>query len=182
MEKLDIRTSQGKVTGVVKERDEVHRNGDIHGTSHVWLIRKKQNKKFDILLQKRASANDVYGGGYDISSAGHVSAGEDYLDTAIRELKEELGVEAKEEDLIFIGFLEGEMRTKFAGKPFINHEVSAVYIYECDIDERDFVLQQEEVEAVIWIDFDECKQKVWNGQIRNCIFQDEFKMLEKVLK
>ena len=50
MEKLDIRTSQGKVTGVVKERDEVHRNGDIHGTSHVWLIRKKQNKKFDILL------------------------------------------------------------------------------------------------------------------------------------
>ena len=59
MEKLDIRTSQGKVTGVVKERDEVHRNGDIHGTSHVWLIRKKQNKKFDILLQKRASANDV---------------------------------------------------------------------------------------------------------------------------
>ncbi len=182
MEKLDIRTSDGKITGIIKERDEVHRNGDIHGTSHVWLIRKKKNKKFDILLQKRANAKDVYGGGYDISSAGHVVAGEGYLDTAIRELKEELGIQVQYNDLVFIGFLEGEMRTNFDGKPFINHEVSAVYIYECDIDEKDFVLQKEEVDCVLWIDFDECKQKLWNGQIRNCIFQDEFKMLEKVLK
>ncbi len=182
MEKLDIRTSDGKITGVVKSREEVHQNGDIHGTSHVWLVRRKQNKKFDILLQKRANTKDVYGGGYDISSAGHVIAGQNYLETALRELEEELGVKATEKDLVFIGFLEGEMRTNFSGKPFINHEVSAVYIYECDIDEKDFILQKSEVDSVLWIDFDECKQRLWNGQIRNCIFQDEFKMLEKALR
>lgn len=52
MEMLDIRTPDGKATGVIKNRSEVHRDGDLHGTSHIWLIRKKDNNKFDILLQK----------------------------------------------------------------------------------------------------------------------------------
>ena len=28
-------------TGEVKERSLVHADGDIHGTSHVWIVRKK---------------------------------------------------------------------------------------------------------------------------------------------
>ena len=42
-EYFDIRDSAGNPTGEVKARSLVHRDGDIHGTSHVWLVRK--NKK-----------------------------------------------------------------------------------------------------------------------------------------
>lgn len=86
MEYLDIRTENGELTGEIKERTQVHTDGDIHGTSHVWLVRytDKNKKKFDILLQKRAATKDAYAGCYDISSAGHIPAGQDYLESAVR--------------------------------------------------------------------------------------------------
>lgn len=89
MEYLDIRTENGELTGEIKERTQVHTDGDIHGTSHVWLVRytDKNKKKFDILLQKRAATKDAYAGCYDISSAGHIPAGQNYLESAVRELK-----------------------------------------------------------------------------------------------
>ena len=94
MEYLDIRTENGELTGEIKERTQVHTDGDIHGTSHVWLVRytDKNKQKFDILLQKRAATKDAYAGCYDISSAGHIPAGQDYLESAVRELEEHYGV------------------------------------------------------------------------------------------
>lgn len=74
---------------------------------------------------------------------------------------------------------DGTMEAVFDGKPFKNHELSAVYIYDEPVKDSDFKLQEEEVESVRWIDFDECKNKLWTGEIRNCIFESEFKMLEK---
>ena len=35
MEYFDIRTPDGKVTGKIKERSLVHRDGDLHGTSQI---------------------------------------------------------------------------------------------------------------------------------------------------
>lgn len=182
MEYLDIRTPDGKVTGEIKERTLVHTDGDIHGTSHVWLIRRKQKGKFDILLQKRAATKDSYAGCYDISSAGHIPAGQDYLESALRELWEELGIKVEPEQLHFIGMHDGMMETEFYGKPFRDHEISAVYIYEDEVKDSDFVLQTEEVDSVAWMDFDDCRQQLWNGTIRNCIFYDEFKMLEQAIR
>ncbi len=53
MEYLDIRTKDGKITGEVKERDKVHEDGDIHGTSHVWIALKNKEGQRELLLQKR---------------------------------------------------------------------------------------------------------------------------------
>lgn len=39
MEWLDIVDENGEPTGVVKERSEVHRDGDLHRTAHVWIVR-----------------------------------------------------------------------------------------------------------------------------------------------
>lgn len=182
IEYLDVRTPDGKITGKVKERTQVHLDGDLHGTSHVWLVRYKENNKFDILLQKRSAKKDAYAGCFDISSAGHIPAGSDYRESAVRELEEELGIKVRPEQLKFIGMHDGEMKAQFDGRPFHNHEISAVYIYDEPVDEADFVLQEEEVESVMWIDFDECRVKLWKGEIRNCIFADEFKMLEKAIR
>ena len=176
MELFDILTPDGKPTGIVKERSIVHTGGDLHGTSHIWLVRRKQHG-FDVLLQKRSKEKDAFPGCYDVSSAGHMAVGDDYLHTAVRELSEELGVTAEPEDFKFIGMRDSVVKDTFHGKPFHNHELSAVYVYETDLSEEKFRLQKEEVDSVLWMDFREFEEKARNGGIRHCIFADEIKML-----
>jgi 16S rRNA (adenine1518-N6/adenine1519-N6)-dimethyltransferase len=71
-------------------RQEVHGNNLRHRAVHLFIF----NRKGELFLQKRSSWKDRHPLSWDSSAAGHVEAGEDYDDTAVRELKEELGVEA----------------------------------------------------------------------------------------
>ena len=91
MEILDICDEFGNPTGKVEDREIIHQEGLLHRTAHVWLLR-KENNQIEILLQKRSDAKDSFPGCYDISSAGHIPAGDGYFKSAKRELKEELGV------------------------------------------------------------------------------------------
>lgn len=75
-------------------RSEAHRLGLRHRTSHVWLVPARKNGVLEVLLQKRSDEKDSFPGCYDISSAGHIPAGQGFVDSALRELKEELGVTA----------------------------------------------------------------------------------------
>ena len=99
---IDIVDINGNPTGETVDREYAHLNGVWHRTAHVWLVRRKDDN-IQILLQKRSKCKESYPGCYDISSAGHIPAGVDYKASAIRELKEELGIDALEEDLIFCG-------------------------------------------------------------------------------
>ena len=164
MEYLDIRDKNGHPTGVIKERSLVHADGDLHGTSHVWIV--KKNEK----------------GSYDISSAGHLPAGQDYLTSALRELEEELGIKAEPEQLHFMGLHEGKYEEIFYGKPFKNHEISHVYLYSEPINIKELKLQEEEVQEVCWMDFETCCEKVKSGDKKYCLFPEELKMIKEYLK
>ena len=172
LEFFDILDENGNKTGKIKERSLVHEDGDIHGTVHIW-IRRKTQKGYDLLLQKRSKEKDSFPGCYDISSAGHISAGDEPLESAIRELNEELGIQAEKEQLKEIGIHKGIMNGKFYGREFKNHEISRVYIYEEPIDIAELKLQKEEVEEVMWMDSEELLEKVRKGEIENCLFEDE---------
>ena len=74
LEYFDIRDKNGDITGEVKERSLVHQDGDLHGTVHIWVVR-KTTTGYDVLLQKRSATKDSFPECYDISSAGHVEAG-----------------------------------------------------------------------------------------------------------
>lgn len=102
MEMLDIVDENGMPTGEVVSRKKAHAEGIRHRTAHVWLVRSRDGK-IQILLQKRCQQKDSWPGCYDISSAGHIPAGVDFIPSALRELKEELGVEAAPEELLFCG-------------------------------------------------------------------------------
>lgn len=144
-------------------------------------MRKNKDKTYDLLLQKRSRGKDSYPGCYDISSAGHVQAGDEFLPSAIRELKEELGIEAGEEDLEFAGYHKGYMEEVFYGRMFRDSEVSAVYVYSKPVDADRLTLQKEEVESVMWMGLGQCVEAVRNHGIPNCIYLDELEMIEGYL-
>lgn len=187
MELLELRREDGSLTGIVRERSMVHENGDLHGTSHVWVVRSPREGEFEILMQKRSRCKDSYPGCYDISSAGHIPAGCGYLDSALRELAEELGIQAEAEDLreafTHLGYAENE----FYGKPFKNAEVSKVYVYDRPVEIQDLKLQKEEVEEVCWMDYKkiltEVRREAACGKTEKyCVFLDELEQLGVWLK
>ena len=182
MEYLDIRDKNGNPTGVIKERSLVHADGDLHGTSHVWIVKKNEKGSYDLLLQKRSENKDAFPGCYDISSAGHLPAGQDYLTSALRELEEELGIKAEPEQLHFMGLHEGKCEEIFYGKPFKNHEISHVYLFSEPINIKELKLQEEEVQEVCWMDFETCCEKVKSGDKKYCLFPEELKMIKEYLK
>ncbi len=177
MEYLDIVDEEGNPTGEIIERTVAHQKGIRHRTSHVWILRKNKDT-IEVLMQKRSLNKDSYPGCYDISSAGHIPAGCSYKDSALRELKEELGVQAKKEDLHFIGISYSDSYHIFHGQPFHNVQVSRVYALWYD---GDFVLQEEELSEVCWIGLDECIEKVKNNGFKHCIKLSELQMIKDYL-
>ena len=136
---LDIVDEKGQPTGEVVDRETAHAEGILHRTSHLWLARRKGGK-VQILLQKRAKHKSSFPGCYDISSAGHIPAGDGYLKSAIRELEEELGVTAEEKDLIYCGDRKIIYDEVFFGKPFHDRQISRVFLLWMDKEEKDFTL------------------------------------------
>lgn len=182
MELFDILNPDGTKTGIVRERGVAHREGSLHAASHVWAVRRSAPGRFDLLLQKRSSRKDSYPGCFDISAAGHVSSGEDYPGTALRELEEELGIRAEEGQLLFAGIQRSSFRDTFHGKPFHNEELSAVYLYMEPLDASSLSLQKSEVEAVRWMDLWDCIRGVQNGSFSNCIYIEELLMIKNFLQ
>lgn len=181
MEYLDVVDENGNLTGETVERNKAHLLGIRHRTAHVWLLRKKSSK-VQVLLQKRSLNKSSFPGCYDISSAGHIPSGSDYIDSAIRELKEELGIDVLSDELIFCGDRNVIWDDNFNGKPFHDRQCSRVFCVWKDIPEDQFVLQKEELDSVMWMDLDECILKVKEKAFKNCIHLNELYMIKAVIE
>lgn len=177
MEYLDIVDEKGNPTGQTAERKEVHRNGTPHRTAHVWVFRKHEGK-VQVLLQKRCKDKDSFPGCYDISSAGHIPAGMEVVNSALRELKEELDFTVSEDELIECGRKHVVIRNEFRDEPYEDNQYSTVYMMWRDVPAEEIVFQKEEIESVMWMDFDALKKAVQEQSIPNCIDMEELVMLE----
>ena len=177
-EMLDIVDENGLPTGRAVPRTQAHAEGLRHRTSHVWILRKKQGR-VQVLLQMRCAAKDSYPGCYDISSAGHIPAGAEFVESALRELKEELGVDAHAEDLHECGLRRFRFEAEFHGKPFKDNQVSKVFCLWLDREAEDFTVQKSEIDYVRWFDLGEALRDVAQGAIPNCIFMEELEMVKK---
>lgn len=178
MELLDIVDENGIPTGKTIDRETAHAQGIRHRTAHVWIVRRRAGR-LQILLQKRSDDKDSFPGCYDISSAGHIPAGVDFIPSAIRELQEELGCSAEEEQFIRCGQRTIVYDQIFHGKPFHDRQVSNIYALWMDKEPEEFVLQKEEVSEVRWFDFEDCVQKVSANLIPHCIVLEELEMVRK---
>ena len=176
MEILDIVDERGVPTGETVERETAHARGIRHRTSHVWILRRR-NQAVEVLLQKRSLQKDSHPGCYDISSAGHIPAGMGFVESAIRELKEELGICAESSDLVYCGQRMIKSDSVFHGKPFHDCQVSNVYCLWLDVNPEELTLQEEEVSGVLWIRLSECIRLVRENGFPNCIVPEELLML-----
>jgi len=80
----------------ILSREEIHKKELFHKIVHIFLF----NKNGEIYLQKKSQAVDENPGLWTSSASGHVLAGESLLITAQRELKEELSIKVKLEEVL----------------------------------------------------------------------------------
>lgn len=146
-ELFDIIDTNGKPTGKTVPRRIAHEKGIRHSTSHVWVLNQKDQKPY-VLLQKRAFNKDSFPGTYDTSCAGHIVAGDSPKLTALRELEEELGIQAPIQDLQFMGNFEIHTDTIFHNKPFKDNEFDYGYLYTNQV--THITIQPEELESAEW--------------------------------
>ena len=181
MEMFDVIDEKGIPTGVVKERGVAHREGALHATSHIWIARPNEKSGYDILLQKRSANKDSHPGCLDISSAGHIAAGDQPLASALRELEEELGIQAAPDQLIEFGVQYKNYQGEFYGKPFRDNQRSILYLYKEPIDTERLNLQKSEIESVIWMDYKEALHAIRENAMKHCIYEEEFRKLGAAL-
>lgn len=169
-EYFDLLDENGNKIGKTKLRNEVHRDGDWHKAVHIWIL----NNNGDVLLQRRCATKDSNPNMLDISSAGHLSAGDDSLSGAVRELKEELNLDVKAEDLKFIKTLKHS--SKYT-ETFINNEFDDMYILKTDKDINDMRYQEEEISEIFFVPYKKFKEMVNHKQPDLLMHNDEFEIL-----
>lgn len=169
-EYFDVLDENGNKTGKIKLRSEVHRDGDWHKVVHIWIL----NNKGDVLLQRRCATKDSYPNMLDISCAGHLSVGDDSLNGAIRELKEELNLDIKPDDLQFIKTLKNS--SKYTEK-FINNEFADLYILMTDKTIEDMNYQESEISEIFFIPYKKFKEMITNKQPDLLMHTEDFEII-----
>ena len=152
----------------------------MHRTAHIWIIR-EMDGRVQILLQKRSQNKDSFPGKFDTSSAGHIQAGDEPLESALRELKEELGISAAPEQLHFAGTFPISFVKEFHGKVFRDEEVAFVYIYKEPVNTDELILQKEEVETVQWFDLEEVFMECEKRRDVFCVPVEGLKLVQRYL-
>lgn len=178
MELIDIVDEHGVPTGETIDRTVAHRTGARHRTTHIWIVR-KQRDRVEILLQKRTKYKDSFPGCYDISSAGHIPAGVDFVSSGLRELEEELGLTVSPDELVECGLHCTFAENEFHGIPYVDNQVAKVFLLWKDKDIEELTLQEEEIESVMWMDFEACKEAVRKSTIPTCIDIAELELIEE---
>ena len=173
-EYFDLLDEFGNKIGKTKLRSEVHRDGDWHKGVHIWVI----NNDNEILLQRRCATKDSNPNMLDISSAGHLQAGDNSQEAAIRELKEELNLDVKPEELQFIETIKNSLKYT---ETFINNEFDDVYIVRTNKKIDDLKYQTEEISEIMYVPYEKFKEMVNNRQPDLLMRDNEFKIIFDLL-
>lgn len=170
MELLDIVDENNNLTGIQENRNIIHEKGLLHREIAVFI----QNEKGEFLIQKR-SANKKQAPNKWCLTTGHVELGEEYDKAATREVKEELGIEIKEE-LTPLGIFKQSIKS---GK-VINNSFMKYYLYKTNKKLNDYTIQLEELSEIKYISFNELECAIKKDD-KNYIFSEKA-IMEDILK
>ncbi len=151
-EPIDIYNGKNEALNIIKMRSEAHKQGLWHRSAHIWVY----NDNSEILLQLRSSGKVIFPDKWDVSAAGHIGAGEKPLESALRELKEEIGITANSEDLKFYKIIKHSSRFK----NLKDNEFHYVYFFEFNSDIDNLKIQKEEVSKIRFCHIDTLKNEL----------------------
>lgn len=143
----DLCDDQGRNLGEQIIRGQSHRPGTYHIVVCVWIW----NSKGQVLLTLRSKNKKQFPGLWE-GLGGSAQAGETSLESVVREVKEEIGLEYPPEDF--------RLLTRLLEK------TALVDIYElrADFAAEDLHLQKEEVETARWATVEELEDLVAQGE------------------
>lgn len=161
MELLDVYNSKGEITGKVVERgtkDEAFGPDEHIAVAIIYI----ENSKGEFLIQKTSPEK----GGIYSATGGHIEHGETPHEAIVREVKEEIGLDISNEDVISLGSI------------CVDFPVRFIFYLKKDINIDDLVLDKTEVESMHYLTKKNLRKVIDEGKMhKGHIF-----VLEEVLK
>ncbi len=158
-ESLEIYDSQGNLLGQTQSRKKVHQTGSWHKTVHVWII----NDTGEILLQKRAVKKESYPGLWDVSAAGHIISGQSNIESAQREVFEELGVKFEKINFQYLFTLKSQVILNH--QTFIDNEFNDIFLLKTCFAITDFKINPIEVSDLKYVTLHTLNEMIHNDNI-----------------
>ena len=126
--------------------DNPRTDNDIIGVVVIFLYRFRGGE-LEFLWQKRSENVSFYAGDWDFAAGGHINLGETGVEAAMRELKEEIGVDVLAEELEYVTM------TSYGKNRF-------GWLYVVDWTERgdEYNFDDGEVSEVKWVKYNEMKE------------------------
>ena len=147
----DIYDKERNKTGRLAQRGVDRLN---EGEYHIVVTAVILNSKNEILITQRASFKT-----FPLMwecNGGSILAGETSLQGIIREVKEEVGVEFKEEDAVFLKTLE---------RSCVPPDFKDIWIFRKDIEDSEITLPDGEAVDFKWVSIDEFEEMFKNNEI-----------------
>lgn len=155
-ELLDVLNENGIKTGQILPRKEVHEKGLWHRIIVVAIV----NEKNEILIQQRSHNKDKNPDMWDISVTGHLSAGQDSLTAATREISEEVSVslgysvEVRDFRFMFSFRKEQKVNDKHLDRQFYDFFI----LRQSGLREENIKFQSSEVQAIKFVTISELNE------------------------
>lgn len=147
MELVDLYDGKKELTGETVDKKAVPA-GKFRLSVHVWII----NNQGELLVQQRLSTANKFPNMWSVTG-GSVRAGESSLDGVLRELSEELGINATKDEMQFLA----SYRRKIY---FVD-----VWLLNKNIDIKNIIMQKDEVQAVKWVTLKEFEKMLDNKEV-----------------
>ena len=122
LEMLEVIDENDNVVGL-ESRAKIHQNGLLHREIHIWFF----TPKSEIIFQHRAKDKDTYPDKLDATVGGHVEPKMSYEETAVKECKEETGIDIDLNKLVFIKKMRKKSFDEATG--LTNNTIRSQYAY-----------------------------------------------------
>lgn len=146
MELWDVLDDKGNLTGRTIERGKKLNDGEYHLVVNIWI--KDSNNRY--LIQKRAESLKLLPGIW-ASTGGSAISGETSREAAVREAKEEIGLDIEKYTLMQIARI--KRKNAF-------HDI---WLVKADVHIDELRLQEEEVSDVKYFSKEEIQQMISEG-------------------
>lgn len=146
MELVDVFNKRREKLGYTRERGNLDKN-EYSISVHVWLLEEDK-----LWIQQRSNEKKMFPGLWE-QSGGGVMRGEISLEAVKRETKEELGLEIKDDEITYIG---SYTRVK---------DIVDIWLIQRSFSKDKITLQNEEVENIKKVTFEEFDKMIENGEV-----------------